>query len=653
MSNRQTNWILNLIDRITGPMRTATEATQGMEEAVEQVQAAVNLSARDTRIALQNETQNRRDLMARIREQEKALRDLQNEQSNTAPGEQWQRIQNDINAVTRRVQNYRDALQASEQDIRDLTDANQRFLDRQRGWDNAITGINQFTELAEKAQQSLEFGNEIKGLTANIARMTGESGAELDSLTAKAVRLASVYGEDAQEIARSANAVSKQMGISFDEAFSLIDQGFQKGANLNGDMLDQLKEYGPQMRAAGISAAEAIAIMTKAGQDGVFSDKALDAIKEAGLSLREMGQPQIDALKGIGIEVKDLAGKTSFEAAQMISKSMQKATVQARQLALTDIFKGAGEDAGMGFIMGLADVNMDISSIPSIQQAGEGMNSFLADLKTSVATTFGEAIMYVQNFGMVATSLASVITIVQSLASVTWIQSAATKAITAAQWLWNAALTANPIGIVIVAIGALVGGIVYAWNKFEGFRAVLFGLWEVFKTVFNNIAGLFKVVFGPVAEAFEAITNGDWKKAAGAVFKLNPVSMAMSAGKYISEGGLTKGVTDAYKRGDAMGRQSFRDSKKEGAENEKPKTSIDGVNGGPTKLDGKIAPDKKGKGKSGDGLNIDGSGGSKTITMNLYLTNNFKVSEGMDIRQIADKIMGHVNDRLKDAALSL
>lgn len=36
----------------------------------------------------------------------------------------------------------------------------------------------------------------------------------------------------------------------------------------------------------------------------------------------------------------------------------------------------------------------------------------------------------------------------------------ATKAVTATQWLWNIALTANPIGIIIVAIGALIGAIV-------------------------------------------------------------------------------------------------------------------------------------------------------------------------------------------------
>lgn len=43
-----------------------------------------------------------------------------------------------------------------------------------------------------------------------------------------------------------------------------------------------------------------------------------------------------------------------------------------------------------------------------------------------------------------------------------------TKVATAVQWLWNAALSANPIGIVIVAIGALVAAIVWLANKVSG-----------------------------------------------------------------------------------------------------------------------------------------------------------------------------------------
>lgn len=52
---------------------------------------------------------------------------------------------------------------------------------------------------------------------------------------------------------------------------------------------------------------------------------------------------------------------------------------------------------------------------------------------------------------------------------------ASTKAWTAGQWLLNAALSANPIGLVVVAVAALVAGIVLAYNKSETFRNIVQG----------------------------------------------------------------------------------------------------------------------------------------------------------------------------------
>jgi hypothetical protein len=51
----------------------------------------------------------------------------------------------------------------------------------------------------------------------------------------------------------------------------------------------------------------------------------------------------------------------------------------------------------------------------------------------------------------------------------------------AAQWLVNAALSANPIGIVVVAIGALVAALIYAWNNSETFRSVVLSVWAAVK----------------------------------------------------------------------------------------------------------------------------------------------------------------------------
>lgn len=51
--------------------------------------------------------------------------------------------------------------------------------------------------------------------------------------------------------------------------------------------------------------------------------------------------------------------------------------------------------------------------------------------------------------------------------------SAATRVWAGVQWLLNAAMTANPIGLVVVAIAALVAGIVLAYKRSETFREIV------------------------------------------------------------------------------------------------------------------------------------------------------------------------------------
>ena len=74
----------------------------------------------------------------------------------------------------------------------------------------------------------------------------------------------------------------------------------------------------------------------------------------------------------------------------------------------------------------------------------------------------------------------------------TWGQAAATKAATAAQWLLNAAMNANPIGLIIAAIVALIAIFVVLWQKCEWFRNFWIGMWNGIKTAFSAVVGWIK-----------------------------------------------------------------------------------------------------------------------------------------------------------------
>ncbi len=325
-----------------------------------------------------------------------------------------------------------------------------------------MLNFNAITEGLGNISDSLSFTSELGTLKNDIARLTDASGQELDDLTRSAYRLGEVWDEDAEQIAKAANTMTKTIGGSFEENMTLIEQGFSKGANANGDMLRQLEEYGPFVKQLGLDASETIAFIASATKDGVFDDKAMDSMKEANLSLREMGQAQIEALNGIGIKSTDLVGKTTMESVKMISTAMKTADTQARQLVLADIFKGAGEDAGLAFIEGLDTMDLSIDNLPSVNTFGSSFNSWIADMKVSIFEFAGDTAAYLQpitdltrTFSTFMPVLSGVGSAMSWLGEKTKITSTITKAAETVQWLWNAALTANPIGAVVAAIGVI------------------------------------------------------------------------------------------------------------------------------------------------------------------------------------------------------
>jgi phage-related protein len=89
----------------------------------------------------------------------------------------------------------------------------------------------------------------------------------------------------------------------------------------------------------------------------------------------------------------------------------------------------------------------------------------------------------------------------------TGIVSAATKAWTAVQWLLNAALSANPIGLVVIALVALVAGLILAYKKSETFRDIVDGAFKAVLEVAQEVADFFTK---DLPDAFKAVL--DWLK---------------------------------------------------------------------------------------------------------------------------------------------
>jgi hypothetical protein len=86
--------------------------------------------------------------------------------------------------------------------------------------------------------------------------------------------------------------------------------------------------------------------------------------------------------------------------------------------------------------------------------------------------------------------------------------SIATGVATAAQWLWNAAMTANPIGIIIVAIAALVAGIIWVATQTTWFQTIWEAVWGAVVAYIEWVVGNYRKAIGV------AVAAGDWLVAA-------------------------------------------------------------------------------------------------------------------------------------------
>lgn len=146
-------------------------------------------------------------------------------------------------------------------------------------------------------------------------------------------------------------------------------------------------------------------------------------------------------------------------------------------------------------------------------------------------------------------------------------QTAVTGGLTAAQLALNAAFMASPLGWIAAGIGVVIGVVTLCWQKFEGFRMVVLGVWEVIKefgrTLFNSIVAPFQKILsgiGSVGTAIVQLVKGNFSEAAKA---------AKQGFKEISQGVVTSNpvsiITRTIQNGDystawEKGRQAGRDS---------------------------------------------------------------------------------------------
>lgn len=223
-------------------------------------------------------------------------------------------------------------------------------------------------ELGKKVVETIQLFRELKHETKQL---TGLQGAFLDQAVSGTKALADTFETDYKQNLEAANALSKQFGVSYEEALSSMEKGYLAGANVSGDMLEQLKEYAPLMKESNIELDQMVALIAQTEKEGIFNDKGIDTIKEGMLRIREGTKNTREAMQGLGLDSANIYDQLSdgstnyFEVMQLISSKLGEVEQQSPEVgaAIADIFGGAGEDAGLEYLQSIKDIDLQLDGL--------------------------------------------------------------------------------------------------------------------------------------------------------------------------------------------------------------------------------------------------------------------------------------------------
>ena len=112
------------------------------------------------------------------------------------------------------------------------------------------------------------------------------------------------------------------------------------------------------------------------------------------------------------------------------------------------------------------------------------------------------AAFFMDNWERIKPFLQGIVIVLGTYLAVTKTIALATKIWTAVQWAINAAMMANPIGLIIIGLGLLVGAIIYAVGGWENFKNIILGVWD---TIVAAVLPLVTHVRDTIVNAFNSV----------------------------------------------------------------------------------------------------------------------------------------------------
>lgn len=365
---------------------------------------------------------------------------------------------------------------------------------------------------------------------------------DLTNLTNQAITLESMYGIDMNETLRGVNALMQQFGLSAQESMDFIVAGTQNGLDKTQELGDNLSEYAGKFAQAGYSVEEYFQLLNNGLDNGAYNlDKVNDAINE--VTTRLSDGTIADEIDSYSIKTKELfkawqdGEATQKEVIDSIVWDIANVATQQDALTLAaTAFGTMAEDGNLKFITSLTSVGDAYSDVTGKAQAlfdatttsqqeldaalrgAQEQLAPIGDKLVEIATiVIPQASQAFLNFaGFVGQNGPAIISIIAGIGAalgawnmVSMIQGlvnsinafrVANEGATVAQYAINAAMNANPIGLLITAITAIVTaiGVFIATN--EDARNKLSEVWETIKSTVSSAIDTVKQILESIIQ---------------------------------------------------------------------------------------------------------------------------------------------------------
>lgn len=237
---------------------------------------------------------------------------------------------------------------------------------------------------------------EASRLTENF---TGKTGEAADAVTTRMQALGDKMGKSYSDTIGAANQLVQHFGITWDEAMQLMQDGIVAGADMSGNLTDNISQFAGAFKDAGVSAEQFMAILAET-RNGLFDEKALQSISVAGNRLRAMTDATEKALNNVGIDAKKMqedvaSGNISMmDAIKMITDKLKELPVNSQEAGeiMKNVFGRAAGQMGSGFLKSISDVNDNLQvakeRMGELGKANDEQMNAQAELSAMTAALF-------------------------------------------------------------------------------------------------------------------------------------------------------------------------------------------------------------------------------------------------------------------------